>query len=88
EKDGRPNNTDHQKLCVEIASLYTLTNREKDILILLADRYNSNDIAEKLVLSVHTVKTHMKNLYAKLGVHSQKDLIALVESLNDGKPLF
>ncbi|WP_297630873.1 LuxR C-terminal-related transcriptional regulator [uncultured Slackia sp.] len=37
-------------------------------------------MAKKLVLSQSTVKTHMRNLYAKLEVHSQSDLYLFLES--------
>lgn len=33
-----------------------------------------------LLVSVNTAKTHIRNIYAKLGVHSQQELIALVEA--------
>ena len=38
------------------------------------------EIAETLVLSVETVKSHASNLYQKLGIHSKKELANLVES--------
>ena len=37
-------------------------------------------IRDMLVLSRNTVKTHVQNIYAKLGVHSQQELIDLVEA--------
>lgn len=65
--------------CQAIANEKGLTSRESEILVLLAKHYNAPYIAKKLVLSVSTVKTHMRNLYAKLEVHSQADLLILVE---------
>ena len=43
--------------------------------MLLAQNYRAPYIAEKLVVSQSTVKTHMRNLYSKLGVHSQAELL-------------
>ena len=50
---------------------------------LLAHGRNAAYIQEKLVLSRNTVKTHVQNIYAKLGVHSQQELIDVVESFGD-----
>lgn len=65
--------------CDVLAAQCKLTAREREVLELLAHHYNAPYIAKKLVLSTSTVKTHMRNLYAKLGVHSQSDLYLLVE---------
>ena len=37
-------------------------------------------IADKLVVSKNTVRTHMKNIYVKLGVHSKQEVIDLVDA--------
>ncbi len=65
--------------CAAVAVSYRLTPRETEILSLLAHGRNAPYIQEKLVLSRNTVKTHVQNIYAKLGVHSQQELIDLVE---------
>lgn len=62
-----------------VAARCRLTPRETEILELLAHGRNGPFIQEKLVLSRNTVKTHVANIYAKLGVHSQQELIDLVE---------
>ena len=66
--------------CDALAQQRRLTAREREVLGLLAQHYNAPYIAKKLVLSTSTVKTHMRNLYAKLEVHSQSDLYLLLES--------
>jgi DNA-binding NarL/FixJ family response regulator len=48
-----------------------LTGRELEVLVLLADGLSSNDIAAELDISLDTVRTHVKNILAKLGVHSR-----------------
>jgi LuxR family transcriptional regulator, maltose regulon positive regulatory protein len=54
----------------------TLTGREAEILSLIAAGLSNQEIAERLVLSEGTVKTHTHNLYGKLGVSSRTRAIA------------
>jgi DNA-binding NarL/FixJ family response regulator len=55
---------------------YYLTAREKEILRLLVDGLSKKHLADRLCISLYTVDTHLKNIYAKLHVHSQIDVIA------------
>jgi DNA-binding NarL/FixJ family response regulator len=55
---------------------YDLTMREKEILQLLVDGLSKKHLADRLCISLYTVDTHLKNIYAKLHVHSQIDVIA------------
>jgi LuxR family maltose regulon positive regulatory protein len=48
-----------------------LSPRELDILRLLPTELTAEELADELVISVNTVRTHMKNIYAKLKVHSR-----------------
>lgn len=52
-----------------------LTDREKDVLKLIAKELTTHEIAEKLFISHHTVESHRKNLIAKLGVRSLAGLV-------------
>lgn len=56
--------------------VYGLTHREKEILKLLVDGISKKHLADHLCISLYTVDTHLKNIYAKLHVHSQIDVIA------------
>lgn len=56
-----------------------LTNRENEILVFLGRGYSISYIAEKLFISESTVRTHVKHIYAKLGIHSREDLFALID---------
>lgn len=66
--------------CAAVSQEFGLTNREADVLALLARGRTAPVIQEKLVLSHNTVKTHVRHIYAKTGVHSQQELIDIVES--------
>ena len=52
-----------------------LTRREREILKLLAEGKRSQEIADKLFLSVHTVRTHRYNLMKKLKFKNMADLV-------------
>lgn len=67
-------------LFAKIASDHQLTVREREITEYLARGRNKRVISQELGLSEETVKTHMGNVYRKLGVHSQQELIDLVEA--------
>jgi DNA-binding NarL/FixJ family response regulator len=53
-----------------------LTDREREILGLLAKGLRNEDIAAKLFISPQTVQTHVRNLLGKLGVHSKLEAVA------------
>ena len=53
----------------------SLTDREKDVLILIAQEFTTSEIGEKLFISHHTVESHRKNLISKLGVRSAAGLV-------------
>lgn len=55
---------------------YGLTPREKEILQHLVNGMSKKHIADHLCISLYTVDTHLKNIYAKLHVHSQIDVVA------------
>ena len=60
---------------------YGLTNREAEVLMLLAEGRSSSYIAGELVLSDNTVRSYVKNIYQKLDVHSKQDVIDFVKAL-------
>ncbi|HJR18644.1 MAG TPA: response regulator transcription factor [Actinomycetota bacterium] len=55
-----------------------LTRREKEILALIADGADNNAIAQALVISPGTARTHVQNVLGKLGVHSRLEAAAFV----------
>jgi DNA-binding CsgD family transcriptional regulator len=58
---------------------FGLTRREAQIARLLARRATNREIAEQLDVSPHTVRHHVENIFAKLGVHSRRSIVAQFE---------
>lgn len=52
-----------------------LTEREREVLTLIADGYSNQEVGDKLVISVKTVERHRANILAKLGLHSRTELV-------------
>jgi DNA-binding NarL/FixJ family response regulator len=57
--------------------LAALTPRELEVLACLAEGAGRREVAERLHLSANTVRTHLQNLMAKLGVHSTLEAVAI-----------
>ena len=72
-----------RKGCDRLVREGRLTNREAEVLRLLAKGASVSHIEEKLYISASTVNTHMKHIYQKLGVHSRKELYDLVEQSSE-----
>ena len=53
---------------------FGLTRREAQIARLLARRATNREIAEQLDVSAHTVRHHVENIFAKLGIHSRRSI--------------
>lgn len=62
---------------------FNLTNREKEILALIAKGMSNKDIANKLIISLYTVKNHVKSIIQKLAVEdrTQAAILALTEKI-------
>jgi len=54
-----------------------LTRREREVLALLAEGLSNRAIAERLVLSLHTVRTHVQTILRKLDAHSKLEAVAV-----------
>ncbi|KAA5536111.1 response regulator transcription factor [Taibaiella lutea] len=66
----------------ELLNSSTLSEREIEIIQLIADGFTTKDIAQQLYLSFHTVGTHRRNIFRKLNVRNSSELI--IHSLRKG----
>lgn len=69
------------RACTTLASEAKLTARETEVLALLARGRTIGYVADELVIAPNTAKGYVKNVYAKLGIHSRQELIDAVEEL-------
>ena len=75
EKETRTSSLTPQPL------IESLSERELEILQLIAEGLTNPDIASQLYLSLNTVKAHTRNIYGKLGVNSRTQAVAKVRTL-------
>ena len=61
----------------DASELDDLTDREREVLVLVARGMTNGDIAAHLFLSEGTVKTHVKRIFAKLGLHDRTQAVIL-----------
>ncbi|PJJ08616.1 LuxR family two component transcriptional regulator [Flavobacterium sp. 1] len=69
------NDDNNSKIKSETLQITELSNREKEILILIAQEFTGNEIAEKTFISLNTVNTHRRNLISKLNVKNTAGLV-------------
>lgn len=70
----------------ELARISVLTEREREVFELVAQGRSNSEIADTLVLSEATVKTHVKHVFDKLDVHDRTQAVILAYDLGVVKP--
>lgn len=70
------------KQCALVQQNFRLSNREAEVMELLVRGNTVAHIAEELVVSENTIRTHSKRIYAKLAIHKRQELIDLVTIFN------
>ncbi|WP_170834702.1 LuxR family transcriptional regulator [Natronincola peptidivorans] len=71
-----------------LKNLKTLSPAERSVFNLYVQQYTAKEIAAKLCLSINTIKTHNKRIYAKLNVTSRKELLVFINMLEEAGKKF
>lgn len=69
------------KKCLVLRDQYELSTRESEVMELIARGNSVATIADKLVISENTVRTHSKHIYTKLEIHKKQELLDLLEDV-------
>lgn len=72
----------YERQCFLFAKKYGLTERQLDVLRLLGRGRTALTIQDKLFISESTAKTHIYNIYQKVGIHTQRELMELLDAVN------
>ena len=70
------------KQCVALQQHYRLSARETEVMELIARGNSVVKIAEELVVSENTIRTHSKRIYTKLAIHKKQELLDLIDAFS------
>ena len=73
-------------IVTNLANRYQLTSREKEALRWIMHGRSAKTIAKELYIAESTVKTHIYNLYKKMGVHTRHELMELIDNFVSTSP--
>ena len=80
--DAAPEQTPPPKADAPLASLIEpLSERELEVLQLIAEGLTNLEVADRLYLSLNTIKAHTRNIYGKLDAHSRTQAVARARAL-------
>ncbi len=74
-----------EQRCAELARVYGLSQREEEVLLLLAQKKTARDIERELCVANGTAKAHIRHVYQKLDIHAREELFAMVEGRPTGR---
>ncbi len=87
EKQEKFEKSLHQRVLL-FGEKYCLTNREIEILELLAKHYTNQQISEHLYISLGTVKVHVHSIFQKTGITSRDQVEVHLQALESTKPIY
>lgn len=79
EQPVRTLHENFESRCVALSNQSSLSQRESEIMSYVGRGYTPAFIAKKLFLSDSTVRSHIKNIYRKMDIHSRQDLLQLID---------
>ncbi len=69
-----------RQACERVADVGGLSAREHEVLFLISKGLSAQQIADEFTISIHTARTHIRNIHSKLGVSNRAEIIDLIES--------
>lgn len=76
---SQPHQGIFRRKCESVSNTYLLSARETEVLFYVGRGFNAAYIQKKLYISEGTAKTHIRHIYRKTNVHSQQELMRLIE---------
>jgi len=67
----------------KITNIVRMTKREREIIVLIADGLSNKEIAQRLNIATHTVKSHVHNIMEKLALHSRLQIAKFTREENN-----
>lgn len=71
--------------CLALQRRYRLTDRETEVMELIARGNSAESIASSLVVSINTVRTHSRHIYAKLDIHKRQALLDMLYEIDENE---
>lgn len=71
--------------CQKLRAHHGLTEREAEVVLLIAQGHTQAYCAEALVVSINTIRSHMKHIYAKMDIHSKDELLLALAKVDERK---
>lgn len=68
------------KRCKALSDSCGLSERQREVLVLIAQGRSAKYVEQELSISLSTAQTHIRNIYRKVGVHSRQELLNEIES--------
>jgi len=65
----------------DLAYRLRITEREKEVIVLILDGKKNKEISDKLFVDISTIKSHINNIYRKTGVKNRKEFILIAKSV-------
>lgn len=69
-----------KKRCRVLSEKHGLSDRQHEVLLLMAQGRSAKYIHQTLTISLSTAQTHIRNIYRKTGIHNREELLNLIES--------
>lgn len=66
-----------------VCRVYALSQREREVVVLLIAGLDTRAVTERLFISPHTVQDHLKSVFEKIGIHSRRELLATFAASSD-----